>query len=615
MAGFQGMYGRATRLSRGQALAPLAVFAFLLVAFDGVFGTFFPNPGGGLGHDYSYYMPILLAGEYWRQTNGFWSLPWFTPAFCGGQPLLPDPQSFYYSLPQFLTAWVDPLAALYLTFLVFAAAGFWGFYFLARRGFDAGMAVSLLGAALFMYNGFFVHRMLIGHITFHGVMLVPWVALALLGAQGAGEVKEPRCLVPGLLAGLCGAYWLYAGMLHLIIPSVLAICCLILIRQLRRPLSWRAIATRGAIATGVSAGLGAFKIAAALSFMQHFPRTDYSLPGVDSVAHALWLLVQTLFFAPAGIAELVAPDLRQVQWRLDRHEFEFGVGAVPLLALLGAAWHWLVHPIGRSARLWMGVSAMLALLAIPLAVNVYSPDWNAFLKRLPLLGASSNLFRWYFVYVPVCAMATVVLLQKLPARTRAPLAAAGIALTLLGNGFADRRFYEHESYDPAPITAGWLDLRQSGVVPEIRAVGDGGLPGKRHFPNDPLVSGVSGYPCYNPVFGYRLENLPVKHLTEGPIDRVQGGRLNLKNPACYVFPEANGCEPGDHFREAERDELLAFASYRPIAFERPTEQRVAEGISASTLVFCVGVLLWHGMLVAVAWLRRRQLWINQPPSR
>lgn len=590
MAEFQGARGWAARLSRGQALAPLAVFAILLVAFHGIFGAFFPNRGGGLGHDYSYYMPILLAGEYWRQTNGFWSLP------------------------QFLTAWVDPLAALYLTFLVFAAAGFWGFYFLARRGFDAGMAAALLGAVLFMFNGFFVHRMLIGHITFHGVMLVPWVTLALLGGKVSDEGIRPRCLVPGLLAGLCGAYWLYAGMLHLIIPSVLAIGCLILMRQLRRPLSWRAIATRAAVAAGVSAGLGAFKIVAALSFMQHFPRTDYRLPGVDSAAHALYLLAQTLFFAPAGIAELIAPDLRQVQWRLDRHEFEFGVGVVPLLALLAAAWCWRARPIGRSARLWMGVSAMLALLAIPLAVNVYSPDWNAFLKRLPLLGASSNLFRWYFVYVPVCAMATVVVLQRLPARIRAPLAAAGIALTLLGNGFADRRFYASESYDPAPVTQGWLALRQSGAVPVIRAVGDGGSPGKRHFPNDPLVSGVSGFPCYNPVFGYRLENLPVKQLREGPIDRVDQGRLNLKNPACYVFPEANGCEPGDHFRQAERAELLAFASYRPMAFEQPTAQRVAEGISAITLVFCLGVVLWRGVLAVGAWLRRRPLWLNPPPS-
>src|SRR3989442_8323820 len=84
------------------AFAPQLTFVAALLVFHLTFGSFFPNRNGGLGHDYSYVLPTLLAGHYWYAVNGPLAIPWFTPAICGGVPLLADPQSFYYSVPQWL---------------------------------------------------------------------------------------------------------------------------------------------------------------------------------------------------------------------------------------------------------------------------------------------------------------------------------------------------------------------------------------------------------------------------------------------------------------------------------------------------------------------------------
>lgn len=63
-------------------------------------GTFFPGPPGRLGHDYEYFLPLLLAGEYWLAGNGPLIAPRISPAFCAGLPaLLPSRPTRRSSLP------------------------------------------------------------------------------------------------------------------------------------------------------------------------------------------------------------------------------------------------------------------------------------------------------------------------------------------------------------------------------------------------------------------------------------------------------------------------------------------------------------------------------------
>jgi hypothetical protein len=61
------------------------------------------------------------------------------------------------------------------------------------------------------------------------------------------------------------------------------------------------------------------------------------------------------------------------------------------------------------------------------------------------------------------------------------------------------------------------------------------------------------------------------------------GRLNLLNPACFAFPEANHCHPGDRFSATERENAERFVRYRPFPFERPTSQRLADLVNLSAL--------------------------------
>src|SRR5262245_58418926 len=104
----------------------LFIISFLIiVTFWFTFKKFFPTPYGRLGQDYFLFMPKLLDGAFWYKTNGLFAVPWFTPSFGGGLPAFPDPQSMYYSVPQFLSFFISPFTAVKLTFILFGVIGFY----------------------------------------------------------------------------------------------------------------------------------------------------------------------------------------------------------------------------------------------------------------------------------------------------------------------------------------------------------------------------------------------------------------------------------------------------------------------------------------------------------
>jgi hypothetical protein len=109
--------------------------------------------------------------------------------------------------------------------------------------------------------------------------------------------------------------------------------------------------------------------------------------------------------------------------------------------------------------------------------------------------------------------------------------------------------------------------------------------------NDLLVQGASQLACYNPLFGYRLESFPLRTLHPGLVLDETDGRLNLKNPACYVYPEENQCQPGDHFTVAQREQAVRFAGYGGLSFEEPMRQRAADLITRATLAAVAVFLL------------------------
>jgi hypothetical protein len=574
-------------------IAPIS-FLLLLSAYHIIFGQFFPTINGTIGNDYSRVLPDLLDGYFWFRSNSIFEPFWFTPSFCGGQPALADPAFIYYSTAQALTVFVNPLTSIYLTVLLFASFGFWGAYLLLRSCFGVSHQAAVLGGALFMFNGFFIQRMMVGHFVYHGVMLIPLIAWLLLRPTDKNQLSSN--LFNGIAAGCLLAYGAYSGLISLLLPCTLALMAIICMHGLVG-FKTTELRQRWLVGAMVATALSAAKLAAALSFLHNFPRTDYSLPGATSLWNALNIIISALFLSPADIAEQTQHLFVKVQWTLDRHEWEYGVSLVPLLIILVGASVVLIRTRNIvpkiNATKWAWLALLGIILALPLALNIYTPEWNAFLKQVPFIKSSSNLLRWFLIYIPVVILAAALLLDKISplAIFKNGILIAALATLIQVNAFKDRKYYQTQSYRPETIVNAWQTASTSATKPQIKFIGafldtDNNAQMTSNG-NDLIAVGASQLACYNAVFGYELEQFPVKSLHAGSVLDETDEWLNIKNPACYLYPKENNCNLGDHFALNQRKAAQAFANYKPYPFNFSFVQKIANWTTLSSLIILV----------------------------
>jgi len=579
--------------------ATIAFTTFLVIAiFHWLFGGFFPATNGNVGDDYSYILPQLIDGYFWSLNNGAFSIQWFTPGTCGGLPAFPNPQNIYYSVPQWLTFFVPPLSAVYLTILLFSGLGFVGTYLLLHKTFQLDRSVAILGGVLFALNGFYSDHLLVGHFTFHSFMLIPLLAFTLLRHVPTTWASHGVSIS---FAALIMAYMIYSGLISLMVPVLICIIVIALIYQIINGATlifWFRFAISGLIALAISAA----KLTAGLAFMSHFPRSDYPLPGANTLSGLLQILFQGLFLTPN--AETVSTTIINTGWQLPRPEFEFGITLIPLLFLLATPlliWKTRSQLSKTLKQHWFHLLAIILLLMIPLVINLYSPALHPLLKQIPVLKNSSNLLRWLAIFVPVLLLLCCLILQSLVKvmRLRLIIVAIAIPMALVQLATTDRHYYSQQKYSPANIEKAYMHYSQRGMPPTITRnelfVDDQQRIYMPTHRNEIVINGESPMTCYEPLFGYRLEYLPMAPLRPGPVDRIINDHYNFKNPACYVFGDANQCQPGDHFRIDQAKQLKQLVHYRPFNFELPGWQWAANALTLTTLALLL--LLWITMIV------------------
>lgn len=587
------------------AFATIALGVLYLV-HAAIFLPFLPAANGTVGHDYGLHFPNLLTGYYWVLQNGLFAIPWFSPGQCGGFPYFPDPNVAYFSVPQVLVPFVSPMRAVQLAFLLFSLSGLLGGYILMRRGFGSSRTAAVLTAGLFLFNGFFASRMLTGHLTFHAFALAPLMMAALLPnaldrdrkRQSWAELAVRMCV-----AGLCLAYMFQSGMVHGIPPVLLATAVIFLIHGLCFGWSWQPwllLTGAGLLSLALCAG----KLVSELALLSNFPRDDYPLPGIPGLWIMLRAILQSLFLSPPADA---AGIVTNTAWLLERHEWEYGVSLGAALVIAAAA----VAIVSRrrvreplAPDRMLALSAIALLLLLPVAINWYQPAWNALLKSLPYLSNSSNMLRFFSAYIPVIVVVAGLALDRMPVSApsvRLLVAGGALGVMVVQTLATDRSYYTEKSYPIARAEAEYARAKTTRTVPRIRSIGDGGS-GPSISSNNAMIGGVSPRDCYQPLMGYRLEKFPVGSLQPGPAMTPAGGNLNVKNPACYLFPAENRCKPGDHFRIEEQDKAAAFLAYRPFAFEQPARQRWATWLS---LMAAIGVAAMLAAAFVCLFLRAR----------
>jgi len=585
----------------------LLVLAF--ATYLSIFLLLIPANGHAMGGDYALHMPNMIAGYYWFLKNGAFAIPWFNPGECGGIPFIADFNVGYYTFPQWASFILGPLAALRLTFAVFAAIGAIGFFVLMRGPFRVSQWAALSSAVLFLFSGFYPYRMAVGHITFHAFTLVPWLAWAGLAVQpGAQPSLRASCLsaISVVGGGLIIAYMIHSGMVHAIPVGILAVAVMFLIHGQLWGHRWQPwLILGGSIVVGIA--FSAQRLAAAVAFFSYFPRDIYPLAGFRSLFDTVQIAFRSVFWhTPTETARSAL--VNYPFWPFGRHEWEYGIGPVALLLLVpgAAASLWQAWRNGgfaprRLARaIPVGIAVAFALV-IPLLLNWYQPHWNAILKALPYFGSSSTLIRWFALYPLLVTLLSGLAFDRVIPQGMLGAVGAGVivASTITWNLLTDRTYYRNQSYDGSPIEQAWRAARSPSQVPVVRDM----IVGDRANPlldrNNAIILGHSQVACYQPVFGYRLETMMFGPIRTGPaLANVADDVLNVKNPACYLFPRENSCRAGDHFRTDQLEAAQHFLRYEPFAFQISSVQRIADFVTYCS-VLLAGLLLVAAIAIVI----------------
>ena len=125
--------------------------------------------------------------------------------------------------------------------------------------------------------------------------------------------------------------------------------------------------------------------------------------------------------------------------------------------------------------------------------------------------------------------------------------------------------------------------------------------------NDMFVFNFSPLFCYNPIFGYNLEDLPKNKFTfnkrneinndlinyKGNPKEIKENRSNFFNPSCFVFPNENGCKPGDFFKESQMDELENFLNYKNFNFQISKSQSLFNYLSLISFLMIISFIIYY----------------------
>lgn len=523
--------------------------------------------GGMIGHDYYHAIPRLFIGalHFWKNPL---AVPHYTAHLCGGIPYFADPQSAYFSLPQFLSLFSDPFNASIFAILISYIVGYWGFQKLGEE-FKLRADIANLGWLFFLFNGFLFANLFVGHLTHHSFALAPWWIFLLVR--------------PGLKSAiwltLFVTYLFHAGGFHVLVVfaamSLVMFPFLVGKHRSARQLGtfWKMLGGTFTLLLFTISG----KAVASWLYSRHF-----YVRQIDSSSEPiLEQLVRYFWFNPfAEPRELPFGGMTFGAWEY--------VGFLSRLTLpLGLVAIYFVIRSRAKRPILIGSAAVVvfvALLALGRGGNQFLPFLRSYHNPLKLLGA--------FI-LPMTLLATFGLdviyrrcgWIKLPGRTRGLIFGLFATILLCEFGVNASYFVKNKVGLSFPNLPELYQLLKNNPVPPVSRVID-----KVGYDFLAPTSGYSNLRCYEPLLGYRWEKMR-SQVSVGETGLVRDGQFNLNHPGCLLYPDYFSCHPWDRIPEGQREAFSKFISADAGAFGVPAWQNSLLAVNALSVVVLLLTLI------------------------
>ena len=586
-------------------LFQLSIFFFIFIIHQYIFLDFFPNQNNRLGHDFEYFLPSFIFGKIWFQNN-FLNVPWFSPSFCCGTPFYPDPQTAFYSIQQIFYIYFNPLLATKLLFAYFSFLGFFGMFFLLRKNFKISFFTSLLGATLFIFNGFFVFRSIIGHIAYINFSLIPIYCFFLI--EG---FTNKNLFIKNIYLGLSSlvlSSFFYSGagpIMPLIIVCIFSILLFFSFKIKKFKIIFLSLVKSFIIGILISIS----KISASLFFLNNFKR-KLEPTYFESPIEYLNLIFKSLFFVP-DIEFFNKNIFNKNISNFGIHEIEYGVTFVPFLVFLVFLTRLKTFIKIESFNKILLLS--LAIILLPIILNTNLFNFQSFWNSIPIIGSSWVQVRWSAIYIIPLILFSVIVLENLNfSKYKNFFIVTLIFMAIFQNVLRDKSFYHNQMYNPKDIVkfSKKIDNHNLNKNYDIKGYAiivdkDDKLV-KHNKRNDLFTLNLSSAFCYQPLFGYNLKDFPKKNIIFNkkikisekkfisigePLFANDKNKFNFFNPSCFLFPNENNCLPGDLFSKSQEKNLKNFLNYEKIDFKKNKIQNVLDYISLFSFLILIIFLI------------------------
>ena len=255
---------------------------------------------------------------------------------------------------------------------------------------------------------------------------------------------------------------------------------------------------------------------------------------------------------------------------------------------------------------------MLTIIIFITSMNVSNNEIGSFFKKMPIIKSTWVNYRLTAIYILPIIITSCLLLNKINLKENNIIIFTFFCLILIlfQNYNYKKNFYHNQKYNPANLEKFYNDKKRNEnlSIQEIILVLD-----KNKKPiitrqrNDWFIYKSSPLLCYNPIFGYNLENLPTKKLTFNNILKINDNlfnytgnpkainknEINFFNPSCFVFPNENNCSPGDLFKQNQIKQLENFLNYKNFNFKLSKSQKIFNYLSVITLFLSIFYIIYY----------------------
>jgi hypothetical protein len=546
-----------------------------------------------VAEDYKSYIPWMIFGKIWFLKNGFLSIPHFAASLCGGTPYHADPSSFYFSFMQLFFIKFDVPTAIRLTFLTFSLFGFIGMYLLCNKSFKLNKISSLIAATLFIFNGFFTTRALVGHLIYGYNAFIPiYIFLIIESAKAKNKLANIYTLVSGLL--LCSFF--YAGASSFMLFALYSIILILVIHWWLFQLT--GLLKRTFYSLALTCLLSLSKISYSLNFLKLFPR-EIAGATLDNYLSFAYTFISSLFIVPDPFF------FDKHQYQINKmyiylHELEYGVGIVPILIFFYFIFFLKKKLLFPKKNNYL----IIILLLLPSFLIVEIPYLSDIINQTPVISSTWVRSRWLSVYIIPIILGTCILINKINFKNNFFIIII-LLIPILQNIVyiaAKKAFFPQKSYEAKAVYSfdsinKFSNKLNHTTLEKVKIMF---VKNDQNFTrmdiNEGFVINTSDVFCYSPIFGYNLEKLPRNKIINKD-ERyyknlgIRDNKYNLFKPMCLLFPKENNCQIGDVYSANDERELTNFINYHPVNFKVSYLQKIFDFISVITLISTIILII------------------------